>query len=116
MVDEVIRVLSKAWAVSGLKSSTVLAEFGHIEAIPADHQEWGVTVRGAAKLAATLRDNMEDALLFKELATLRRDVPLTESLGDLEWQGVPREKFTKFCDEFGFVQLLDRPHRWDDSG
>jgi 5'-3' exonuclease len=101
----------------GAKSSaTVLAEFGYIEAIPLDHEEWGVAVRGAAKLAATLRDNMADALLFKELATLRRDVPLAESLEDLEWRGVPREKFTEFCDEFGFVQLLDRPHRWDDSG
>ena len=89
---------------------------GHIEAIPADHEDWGVPVRGAAKLAATLRDKMEDALLFKELATLRRDVPLAEDLGDLEWQGVPQDKFTAFCDEFGFVQLLDRPHRWDDSG
>ena len=97
-------------------SSTVLAKFGHIEAIPADHEDWGLTVRGAAKLAATLRDNMADALLFKELATLRRDVPLTESLEDLEWHGVPRHKYTEFCDEFGFVQILDRPHRWDDLG
>lgn len=96
-------------------SSTVLAKFGHIEAIPADHEAWGVAVRGAAKLAATLRDNLADALLFKELATLRRDVPLTESIQDLEWQGVPRHLFTEFCDEFAFTQLLRRPHRWDES-
>ena len=97
-------------------SSTVLAKFGHIEAIPGDHEAWGVSVRGAAKLAETLRENMADALLFKELATLRRDVPLTESLEDLEWRGVPRRLFTEFCDELGFTQLLDRPHRWDESG
>jgi 5'-3' exonuclease len=101
----------------GAKSSaTVLAKFALIEAIPADYEDWGLTVRGGAKLAATLRDHMEDALLFKELATLRRDVPLAESLDDLKWHGVPRDRFTQFCDEFGFVQLLDRPHRWDDSG
>ena len=55
------------------------------------------------------------ALLFKELATLRRDVPLEESLGDLEWRGVPRRKFSAFCDEFGFAQLRDRPHLWDEQ-
>lgn len=93
-------------------SSTVLAKFGRIEDIPLQPDSWGVTVRGAAKLAATLRDHMDEALLFKELATLRRDVPLQESIGDLEWQGVPREEFVAFCDEFGFTQLLDRPHRW----
>ncbi len=97
-------------------SSTVLAKFGHIEKIPPDHEDWGLAVRGAAKLAATLRENIEDALLFKELATLRRDVPLEESLADLEWRGVPRGKFTAFCDELGFTQLLDRPHLWDEGG
>jgi 5'-3' exonuclease len=97
-------------------SSTVLAKFGHIEEIPLDHEAWGLTVRSAAKLAATLRENMADALLFKELATLRRDVPLEESLADLQWLGVPRRKFVDFCDEFGFTQLLDRPHRWDEAG
>jgi len=97
-------------------SSTVLAKFGHIEKIPLDHEAWGLSMRGAAKLAATLRENMADALLFKELATLRRDVPLKESLADLEWRGVPRRKFTAFCDEFGFTQLRDRPHIWDEKG
>lgn len=96
-------------------SSTVLAKFGHIESIPLDHEQWGLTVRSAAKLAATLRDNIADAMLFKELATLRRDVPLEESLEDLEWKGVPRRLFTEFCDEFGFTQLLSRPSRWDES-
>ena len=93
-------------------SSTVLAEYGHIEDIPADVADWTVTVRGAAKLAATLQAQMGDALLFKELATLRRDVPLTESLEDLRWNGVPRPEFEEFCGELGFTQLLDRPHRW----
>lgn len=96
-------------------SSTVLAKFGHIESIPLDHEEWGLTVRSAAKLAATLRDKIADAVLFKELATLRRDVPLEESIEDLEWRGVPRKLFTDFCDEFGFTQLLSRPSRWDES-
>ena len=93
-------------------SSTVLAKFGRIEDIPLDPESWGVQVRGAAKLAATLREHMDEALLFKELATLRRDVPLEESIDELEWQGVPRDAFVAFCDEFGFTQLLDRPHRW----
>ncbi len=39
----------------GAKSATtVLARYGHIEAIPEDGDAWDVEVRGAAKLAATL--------------------------------------------------------------
>ena len=51
----------------------MLARWGHLEDIPADPGGWDVTVRGAAKLAATLRDDMEHARLFKDLATLRVD-------------------------------------------
>ena len=37
-----------------------------------------VSVRGAAALAESLASRRSDALLYKRLATLRRDVPLTE--------------------------------------
>ena len=61
----------------------------HLESIPADPARWEVKPRGAERLAATLRDRMPDALLFRQLATLRRDVPLAESLEGLRWRGVP---------------------------
>jgi len=95
-------------------SSAVLARYGHIEYIPADPGDWEVTVRGAARLADSLRENREDALLYRRLATLRRDVPITETLDDLEWRGVPRRRFLDFCERWGFGRLRDRPHRWAD--
>lgn len=56
----------------GAKSAaTVLARYGTIEAVPDDPAAWEVTVRAAAKLAATLAAERELALLFRDLATLR---------------------------------------------
>jgi 5'-3' exonuclease len=93
-------------------SSTILARYGHLEDIPLEVERWDVSLRGAAKLAATLRERMGEALLYRFLAQLRRDVPLQESPAELEWQGVPRDHFLAFCEEMGFTQLRDRPHRW----
>lgn len=100
----------------GAKSaSTLLARYGHIESIPESAADWDVKVRGAEKLAATLSASMGDALLFRDLTTLRRDVPLPESLEDLEWRGVRRRDFLAMCDELGFSDdTRDRPHRWQD--
>ena len=94
-------------------SSTVLARYGHLEAIPESAADWDVKVRGAEKLAATLSASMEDALLFRDLTTLRIDVPLHETLPDLEWKGVRRAEFLRMCDELGFSDdTRERPHRW----
>ncbi len=93
-------------------ATTVLARWQHLEAIPDDPAHWQVKVRGADRLATTLRERMDDALLFRRLATLRRDVPLGETLEDLRWRGVPRDRWLAFCDEQGFEQRKDRPHRW----
>jgi 5'-3' exonuclease len=68
----------------GAKSAAaVLAVHGSIAGIPDDPARWGTAVRGAAKLAATLRARRTDAALYRRLATLREDVPLAESLPDL---------------------------------
>jgi 5'-3' exonuclease len=97
----------------GAKSAaTVLAHYGHIENIPLDVGQWQVKVRGADKLAATFRTQVGEALLYRYLAQLRTDVPLSETLDDLQWNGVPRARFEAFCGEMGFTQLLDRPTKW----
>jgi 5'-3' exonuclease len=97
----------------GAKSSaTLLARYGHLEAIPLEVEQWDVTVRGAAKLCATFREHVGEALLYRYLAQLRPDVPLAEGVDDLEWHGVPHEHFHAFCDQLGFTNLKDRPHRW----
>lgn len=77
-------------------AAAVLAKFEHLEAIPADSARWGVDVRGAAKLAATLVEYRELAHLFRDLATLRRDVPMAVSVDALRWTG-PRPEFFELC-------------------
>jgi 5'-3' exonuclease len=100
----------KGW---GAKSaSLVLSRYHHIEQIPLEAELWDVDVRGAARLVESLREQMAEALLFRFLAVLRRDVPLTESLDELEWHGVSKERWNDFCDEYGFGTLRDKPSRY----
>jgi 5'-3' exonuclease len=81
----------------GAKSAaTVLSRWATLEAIPADPADWDVTVRGAAKLATTLRDDMAHARLFKDLATLRVDRSLLGAVDDLRWAG-PTADFSATC-------------------
>jgi len=95
-------------------SSTLLSRFDHIEQIPPDESGWEVKVRGAAKLAATLRDRMDDALLYRDLATLRTDAPIPGDLEDLRWKGANREAFEELCQELGFTGVVGRVPRWQD--
>lgn len=80
----------------GAKSAAaVLARFGHLEAIPSDSREWGVNAASPAKLAATLVRDRDHALLFRDLATLRTDMPLFDSVDALQWTG-PTPGFKAF--------------------
>lgn len=99
----------------GAKSAgTVLFKYPRLEMIPASADDWGLAVRGAAKLAATLVERMDDALLYRELTTLRLDVPIEESLDDLEWKGVPRAGFEAFCAKLGVAPDSINIHRWSE--
>ena len=72
----------------GAKSaSAVLARYGHLESIPADWRTWRVAATSAGALAATLARDRERAFLFRDLATLRTDIPLFDSVDDLRWNG-----------------------------
>lgn len=100
----------------GAKSAAkVLARYPRLELIPEDAGSWEVEVRGAERLAETLRERLDEAYLYRELTTLRLDVPLAESLEDLEWRGVPRERFIEFCEEMGLDWETVRVHRWWDD-
>ena len=68
-------------------TAAVLAKFGCLEAIPEDWREWRVNAANAATLAATFTRDRELAFLFRDLATLRADIPLFESVDELEWRG-----------------------------
>ena len=98
-------------------ASAVLARYGTLEAIPPSAGDWDVPgLRGAPALAATLRERMADALLFRDLARLRTladGVPIPQaSVDELEWHGADRARWTAFCTEWGLERLAGRPHRW----
>lgn len=95
-------------------AATLLARYGTIEAIPEDPRVWDVPVRGAPALARALTERREDARLYVKLATLSTDVPLTESLEELAWQGARRAELQALCAEIGEVGLLERVVRWRD--
>jgi 5'-3' exonuclease len=92
----------------GAKSaSTVLARYGHLEQIPARAAEWDVHVRAAAKLAATLDEYRAQAMLFRQIATLRTDAPAFDSVDALRWTG-PRPAFEHVAARLGSASLFRR--------
>jgi len=93
-------------------ASMLIGAYERIEQIPANPADWKVTPRGAMQLAATLVDHRNDALLYRKLATLIDTVPLECSLEDLEFHGVPRARFERWCDELGVQRLKTAPKRW----
>jgi 5'-3' exonuclease len=97
----------------GAKSAAaVLAVYPHLEAIPDRESDWRLDVRGAAALAASLRAHRDEAYLYRRLATLRVDVPLSERLDDLRWRGSRREELTTLCQELADDDLLPRIPAW----
>jgi 5'-3' exonuclease len=81
----------------GAKSTAaVLARFGRLEQIPPDWRDWHVNAKNAAALARTLADNRDRAWLFRDLAALRTDVPVFDSVEDLRWTG-PTDAFEAFA-------------------
>jgi 5'-3' exonuclease len=97
-----------------VSAAAVLTRYPRLEEIPASARGWDLAVRGSAMLATSLREHREQAFLFRELATLVRDVPLTESLDDLRWRGVPRAPFEALAERLAAPQLVERIHRWAD--
>lgn len=84
----------------GAKSAAaVLARYGHLESIPADWRTWGVNAANPAALALTLARERDRAFLFRDLATLRTDIPLFDSVDRLKWTG-PTPAFQALAQRF----------------
>jgi len=92
-------------------SSTVLAKFKHIESIPKDPKKIPLGLGRATTLIENLGQNYKNALLFRELSTLRQDVPLKESLKDLEWKGAT-PGLKKVCQELREERIAERVLKW----
>ncbi|HET6846622.1 MAG TPA: 5'-3' exonuclease H3TH domain-containing protein [Anaerolineales bacterium] len=102
----------KGW---GEKSAAgVLRKFKHLEEIPSDPARWrlpAISPGRASSLALSLAAHREEAVLFKQLATLRQDVPLKERLSDLRWKGATA-RLRELCHRWGDERIPERVKRW----
>jgi 5'-3' exonuclease len=98
-----------AWGAKSV--ATVLSKYPHLEDIPEDIEDWGISAGRARRLAGNLEAHREESLLYRHLTTLRSDVPLEENLDNLEWHGAP-EGFKQFCQNLGAEKILDTVPRW----
>lgn len=99
----------------GAKSAAaVLARYGKLDDIPPAAGQWDITVRSGAKLATTLRDNLEDALLFRRIATIEVDAPTITTIDELEWTG-PRREFVEVCERLDAPGLVERAVKLHDA-
>jgi 5'-3' exonuclease len=72
-------------------AARLLTQYGPIEAFP----------------ATVLGEQREQALLFKDLATLRTDAALFSGVDELRWRG-PTEAFAGWVERIGDSRLLAR--------
>jgi 5'-3' exonuclease len=91
-------------------AAAVLVRYEHLERIPKLAGDWDVAVRGALRLATTLAEQREQALLFRTLATLRADAPIGVDVDGLRWSG-PRADFGAWAQRLGAPALVDRAGR-----
>lgn len=89
-------------------ASAMLAVYGSVDQIGDDARAWKVKPRGADALADSLRSRRAEAALYRKLATLRTDVPLQETLEDLEWRGAPGDAIAAMAKRLGDDELLGR--------
>jgi 5'-3' exonuclease len=90
-------------------TATVLDRYPHLEDIPDSVSAWDLKVRGAAGLARALQEHRDEALLFRELATLRTDAPIPQSdPEELRWRGVDRPAFEALATRLRSPRLLER--------
>lgn len=87
-----------------VSAATLLAAYDHLEAIPGDARQWTVKLRGADGLAATLRARIDEALLYRKLATLALDAPIDQSLDDLR-VNLDRDGLSRFAQRLGARDL-----------
>jgi 5'-3' exonuclease len=87
-------------------AAQTLSRYLRLENIPKDWREWHPSIRNA-RLATSLFDSWDDALLFRTLATLRLDAPVFDAVEDLRWKG-PQPHFEGQCCAMGSPDLFGR--------
>ena len=80
--------------IGAVTAARLLNQYGPIEDFP----------------ATVLGDRQKQALLFKQLATLREDAPLFDDVDQLQWRG-PTDSFATWVERLGDPKLLDRSQK-----
>ena len=88
-------------------AALTFSRYPHFEDIPKDWRQWDRSIRGAHRLSGVLFDEWSDALLYRVLATLKREVPVFEQVDELQWKG-PRASFERVCERIGSPELYGR--------
>ncbi len=91
-------------------AAAVLGHYRHLENIPDAVGQWEVSLRGSAKLAATLAENRELALLFRRVATICDRAPTFAALQELAWSG-PAPEFPDLMGKMGGEHLVERAQK-----
>lgn len=87
-------------------TAAVLRRYEHLEAIPKRGERWDIHVSGAKRLAGVLVEHMEEALLFRDLATLRTDAEVG-TVDGMRWRG-PTPGLAAICERLNAEALLRR--------
>lgn len=95
----------KGWGAKA--AASVLSLYPHLENVPADSKDWSPSIRGSSKLATTLRESWDEALLFRQLATLRLDAPVFNNVDELRWSR-PLSGFESLCERMKAPELYRR--------
>ena len=91
-------------------ASAVLARYEHLEQIPPVGAQWDVPgLRHVPRLAETLAENFELALLFRRIATVECDVEVGK-VDEWRWTG-PTDRFAATCETLGSKSLHGRALR-----
>jgi 5'-3' exonuclease len=88
-------------------AALAFSQYPHLEDVPKDWREWHPSIRRARPLSESLFSGWKEALLFRELATLRLDVPVFDTVDDLRWRQ-PRASFEEFCERIRASDLVRR--------
>jgi 5'-3' exonuclease len=96
-------------------AAAVLARYRRLDDIPPDAATWDVPVRGAARLSTALREHWDEAMLCRDLSVLRTDLPLRQSVADLEWRGASREAIAAVVARLGDATAVQWITRWRDA-
>jgi 5'-3' exonuclease len=89
-------------------SSAVLAKYARLERIPGDWREWRVNVANASLLSSTLIREWDNALLFRDLATLRTEIALFDDVEQLRWRG-PTPAFAEIGARLDAAVTAEKP-------